>query len=496
MTGKKRSGWVALLCGILSCLGTARAVPLPKLPQPHPVQVLFLSDLHFDPYRDPAKVPALRAAAVMQWPKILADPDSLTQAKDYSALQTACHARGMDSSWSVVDSSLKEAHKQEADPLFITVSGDLLVHNFDCRLKTLDPSATAADVSAFAAKTIEFLATSLRLSFPGVPVYMALGNNDSGCANYHQNPGSAFVKQTDASIATEFSSRRYEKTALKAFSDRGDYAVLLPRSMAETRLIVLQDVYASPAYSSCDGQGSTDARTAQVAWLREQLQAAHKLHQKVWVMAHIPPGVDTYASFHKYVSSPDKLCSVTAPTMMMQSDTLAQTMLEYAPEVKLAIFAHTHMDEMKLLRATGGAAIGAKLVPSISPVNGNHPAFILAKVQPNTAVMTDYTVYAAEDAQATAWKEEYRFSQAYRQPDFSSRTVATLATKMADDKAGEDELSQTYQRWFLPGDDGSFARGLKAVWPGYACAVTEDGGTAFQDCLCGRTGGTAVETKH
>ena len=31
----------------------------------------MLSDLHFDPYRDPAKVPALRAAPVMQWTKIL-----------------------------------------------------------------------------------------------------------------------------------------------------------------------------------------------------------------------------------------------------------------------------------------------------------------------------------------------------------------------------------------------------------------------------------------
>jgi sphingomyelin phosphodiesterase acid-like 3 len=251
---------------------------------------------------------------------------------------------------------------------------------------------------------------------------------------------------------------------------------------------VLQDVFESPGYGSCDGDANQNATKDQVNWLREQLQAAHRLHQKVWVMAHIPPGVDAYASFHKYVNAPEKLCSVTAPTMLLRSDSLAQTLLEYAPEVRLAIFAHTHMDEIKLLRGAHGAAIGAKLVPSISPVNGNKPAFVIASVQPNTAVLMDYTVYTAGDAQASSWSEEYRFSQAYGQPDFSSHTVAAMATKMAEDKTGDDALSQTYQRWFLPGDDGTFAHGLKAIWPGYACAVTQDGGEAFQDCMCGKGG--------
>ncbi len=453
----------------------------------------MLSDLHFDPYRDPAKLSALRAAPVMQWAKILGDPDSVTQAADYASVQSACHARGVDSSWAVVLSSLHAAHTQQPQPLFVTVSGDLLTHNFDCRLKTLAPEATPADVAAFASKTIAFLAQQLHETFPGIPVYLTLGNNDSGCSNYHQSPGSPFVRQVSATVAADFTKAREVKTAVRAFSERGDYSVLLPKRMHNTRFIVLEDVFQSPGFGGCGSDPVENAAGAQNRWLREQLIAAKREHQTVWVMAHIPPGVDTYASYHKFIKDPSKMCAAEPPTMMLASDDLARTLTEFAPIVKLAIFAHTHMDEIKILHSAGGEAIPAKLVPSVSPINGNVPAFVVAKVQPHTAVMLDYAVYAASDGKATSWSEEYRFSKAYGMPDFSGGSVSQMASRLATDKTGTDPVSQTYQRWFLAGDTGDFARGLKAVWPGYACAIVEDGGPVFQQCMCPE--GTTPDTK-
>ena len=142
MKGITARCWMVLASAFLGMVGFAEAS---LLPEPHPVSVVMLSDLHFDPYRDPAKVSALRGAPAMQWAKILSDPMSVTQTQDYLSLQTACHARGVDSSWDVIESSLKAAHTQDPEPLFVTVSGDLLVHNFECRTKTLDPTATVAD---------------------------------------------------------------------------------------------------------------------------------------------------------------------------------------------------------------------------------------------------------------------------------------------------------------------------------------------------------------
>ena len=177
------------------------------------------------------------------------------------------------------------------------------------------------------------------------------------------------------------------------------------------------------------------------------------------------------------------MCPVETPTMQLGSEGLTTTLTDFAPMVKLAIFAHTHMDEIKVLHNAEGVAIPAKLVPSISPVNGNVPAFLVAKVQPDTAVMLDYAVFAASDTQASSWAEQYRFTSAYGLPDFSADSVAQVASRLAKDKSGTDTMSQTYQRWFLAGDNGDFAHGLKAVWPGYACAIAEDGALYFSSAL-------------
>lgn len=221
------------------------------------------------------------------------------------------------------------------------------------------------------------------------------------------------------------------------------------------------------------------------------MTSAKDNHQNVWVVAHIPPGVDAYASFHKFVAKPETMCSEAKPVMMMHNDDLAATLTEFASTVKLAVFAHTHMDEIKLLHNGEGVSVAAKLVPSISPVNGNTPAFLVAKVQPQSALMLDYAVFTASDKEASSWSEEYRYSTAYRMPDYSADSVAQIASRLAKDKSGSDELSTTYRRWFLPGDDGTFASGLKAIWPSYACAVEEDGGPAFQRCMCSTAGASA-----
>ena len=60
--------------------------------RPHSANVpaLFLSDIHFDPLRDPVKAPRLDDAPVNQWPAILASPPSPTQEADYAAINKLC----------------------------------------------------------------------------------------------------------------------------------------------------------------------------------------------------------------------------------------------------------------------------------------------------------------------------------------------------------------------------------------------------------------------
>ena len=444
----------------------------------------MLSDLHFDPYYDPAKIPELRRAPISGWPAILARPDSSTRLTAFSDLQKACAIRGTDSPWPLVTRSLHEAKQQEPAPLFVTVSGDLLAHGFDCKFRHLDPSAAPAEVSAFAAKTIAFLTQQLHIAYPSVPVYLALGNNDSGCDDYFESPNSAFLKAVATTFAADIPDAQERASLAASFAHLGDYTLMLPAPMQDTRLIVLQDNFQSSHYKNCSGQPDPAATAEQITWLRKQLTAARANGEQVWVMTHIPPGVDVYTTFHRYLFAPGEACNVKQPTMFLSSNALGDTIAEFGDVVRLAIFAHTHMDEIKLLQGPNGSAVPAKLVPSISPINGNDPSFLVAQVSPQTATMKDYEVFAATGAEGVAWNREYRYSEVYGLPDFSAKSVAQLTSQLIDEKTGEDETSRAYEKYFLAGG-GTFASlGLQRLWPAYSCSLREFDPASFHRCMC------------
>jgi len=480
------SARVRVLAALLLCLATsASCAPARKHAPPlQTADVVMLSDLHFDPLYDPAKASELRKAPVSEWAAILSRPASPSRAADFNALQTSCKVRGADSAWSLVRASLQYAKLREAKPLFVIIGGDLLAHGFPCKFHGLAPDATAEDVSAFSAKTVAFLALQLRKTFPAVPVYFALGNNDSGCGDYRETPDSAFLRSVGMSFAEDLHDPASRAALLSTFSKFGDYSVVLPPPMKDTRLIVVQDIFESAHFESCDGHADADIATAQIDWLRAQLTEARTNGEQVWVMAHIPPGVDIYSSFHRYLFAPGEACNVKKPQTFLNSSAIGDTIAEFSDVVRLAVFAHTHMDEIKLLGNAQGGAVPAKLVPSISPINGNDPAFLVAQVSPLTATIKDYTVYAAANVQGTEWAREYQYSTAYGLPDFSAASMQKLTSALIADKTGESQKSREYERHFLAGG-GTFATlGLQRLWPAYSCSLQERGTAAFHSCMC------------
>src|SRR5580692_4293502 len=161
------------------------------------VDALMVSDIHFDPFHDPAKAKLLEAAPVSGWAAILRAPDADDQAAAFAALQTKCHARGVDTPYVLLRSSLEAMQKQAPGTRFITVTGDLIAHAYPCRYKAL---VGGADYEAFVTKTITFVTQELREAFPGIPVYVSLGNNDSGCSDYRLDAGGDFLKDTAAAM--------------------------------------------------------------------------------------------------------------------------------------------------------------------------------------------------------------------------------------------------------------------------------------------------------
>jgi len=442
----------------------------------------MLSDIHFDPYSDPGKFAQLQSSPTAQWEAILSAPPTATQAADFATLQKACKAKGIDTTFDLLVSSLSAEKTQQPQPLFITVSGDLMAHKFDCRFQQLAPKASEAEYSKFAAKTVEFITLQLHATFPHAPIYFALGNNDSGCEDYREDPSSAFLRADAHSFSAATLSKLNAKIILREFPQAGDYNVALPAPFRNTRLIVLQDIFESKRYDACNGKPNEATGEQQIAWLRTQLTAARNAHQKVWVMAHIPPGIDPYTTF----TNKQNKCG-GEPEMFLASESFANTLTDFADVIKLALFGHTHMDEMRAFTGPRGTVPG-KLVPSISPVNGNNPAFTVAQVDPATAILKNYIVFAATNQTGEKWFEEYNYSKSYAFPDFSGASAAKLAAGFLADKTGSTSASTAYESFYVAGSAGIGANvkaaAMRLVWPTYACSIAQAHKDGFKSCLC------------
>lgn len=448
------------------------------------VSALFVSDIHFEPFWDPAKAAKLAAAPVTEWKAILASPDAADREARFADLQQACPTRGEDTRYALYASSLRAMRAEAAGAKFVIVSGDLMAHSFSCKYAALFKNAAPGKYRALTEKTVEFVMRALREALPGVPVYAALGNNDSDCGDYQLDANSEFL----ASVAGEFTggiAGPGREQAVRTFATGGFYSVSLPAPMEHARLLVLDDLFMSRRYETCGGKEDPAPAAAQVAWLEQQLDAALRNKEKVWVMAHIPPGVDAYSTATKGKN----ICKGGAPTMFLASEALAETMEKFGDVIRLAIFAHTHMDELRLLEPTGSGAavkgVAVKMVPSISPVDGNNPSFVVARIDARTAVMKDYRVVAASNKTGanTAWAEEYDFARAYEEPAFSASTLDDLVGRFEADYSAQTSASRSYIHNY---EVGQQVRALRLVWPMYVCALKNDEADAFASCVCGK----------
>lgn len=449
----------------------------------HTVSALLISDIHFDPFHDPDKVAKLVKAPAGEWERILEEPASVDQSTAFAALQQRCSVRGVDTPYELFRSSLRAERSEAPDAKFITLSGDLVAHGFSCKYAALVSAKTPSDYASFVAKTVEFVTGQLHKTFPGVPLYAALGNNDSGCGDYRLDGASDFLKATAKSVVAGLPKSADRKKALADFTMGGYYSVMMAAPMSNTRLIVLDDIFMSQKYATCDGQKNAAVGAAQIAWLQKELTEARQHRQRVWVMGHIPPGVDIYSTFMKMRN----VCANDKPEMFLSSDQLGDALVKNADVIRLGIFAHTHMDELRLPGpehgTEGNGEVAIKMVPSISPINGNNPSFTVASVDVAAATLADYQVFAASNLTGVnaSWSKEYDFAQSYKETEFSAATVKTLIEEFRVDPDATTNASRSYIGNFFPGDHSSL---IKPLWPQYVCALSHYTAEGFDDCVC------------
>lgn len=466
-----------------SCL-PAQTKPDTRAAHDTPIHALFVSDIHFEPFWDPGKASQLAAAPADQWKSILASANSSDRDAQFAALEQKCHTRGEDTSYGLYASSLKAMQTKARDAKFTTVSGDLIAHAFSCKYNALFPKSSPDAYQSFVEKTIEFVLGELRTTLPEARVYAALGNNDSDCGDYQLDEHSSFLSHLSEVIA-EGLPPASRQSAVMTFADAGYYSALLPAPLQNARLLVLDDTFMSRRYTSCSAKPDTSGADAQMAWLRAQLAESRQKKQHVWVMGHIPPGIDPYSTAAKMRN----VCGGSSPEMFLSSGDLPELLSGYGDVIQLSLFAHTHMDEMRLLKpenaAASSAALGVavKLVPSISPINGNAPSFTVATIEPTTAALKNYRVFVASDASGSdaTWQEEYDYGKAYHQAEFSAVALNSLIKGFQTDSDAATDPSEAYLRNYFVRDR---SLELKLFWPQYVCALAGYDIATYKGCVC------------
>lgn len=416
---------------------------------------LSVSDVHYNPFADPALVTKLEAADVSEWEAILATSG------------TAFSTYGSDLNEPLFRSALAEMQKQIPSPAFVLISGDFLAHGFQKSYQQYAADKSQTAYTAFVTKTIAYVAGAFRKTYPDIPIYPTLGNNDSDCGDYAVVPDGKFLADFRDVWAPIVRSRSFDRR----FPTGGYYHADVA-SLENVRVISLNTNFFSTNYKNpCGTPGGPDPGVRELMWLDDELRLAKDLGKRVWLLFHIPPGIDVFDTVQYGGACP----SVTTETFW--KDEYQQEYLRITKKHRHTIagsFAgHTHQDEFRL---SNGDFI--HITPSVTPIFGNNPAFEVVEVARNGEI-AGYKAWHLPNATAP-WQYEYSFDEAYGKTNYDAKSLMELGTAIGSDPA-------TRETYFTHSSSGSpkTTTAALASWKAYWCGLTVIEATGFGGCYCG-----------
>jgi len=357
---------------------------------------LLFSDVHFNPFADPGKVKALAAAPTSAWRGILAGAGPV-----YSHY-------GQDSNDALFQSFLDDMVRRAPKPDFLLFPGDLLCHRFWTEYPRLTGDSTRDGLLAFIGKTAEYFLIEVTRRFADVPLYLALGNNDSFEGDYRIAPNSPYLSVTAPLIAQRaLKSETARAPFLDSYQQYGCYALPLPGA-GNGKLIVFNNIFGTKKYPQ-PGVGKPV-----LDFLERELTAASRREEKVWLMAHVPLGVNSKSSAAKFIEK-GKLVN-DALLSDDWNNALARLLVTHAATIKASFTGHVHRDEFRLFYSKGrDLPVGSmRLGPSISPITGNNPGYQVYSYDRQSLELLDMAVHYLDiGAAKPAWDIEYKYSQTY-----------------------------------------------------------------------------------
>jgi hypothetical protein len=266
----------------------------------------------------------------------------------------------------------------------------------------------------------------------------------------------------------------------------GYYAMRHPTLVGVT-ILAVNDVLWSTDYRDACGTSGDHAAEAMMVWLERQLSEARAAGRRVWLVHHIPVGIDAYATLH---ASAELSCSARVTPFLKEpfASRFAQLLRDYAATIQAGFAGHTHQDSYRLTMDAGVAVGVEKVAPSISPIFGNNPGFHLFSYDQQTGDVIDFSTWYLGDLEQAAgtipgeWKREYVFTEVYDQPTYSAAAVERIAEAMLETESAGERVRSTFRRLYSV----SHGEIPAEVLPAYACAIGNLAVSSYTACYCQR----------
>jgi hypothetical protein len=433
-----------------------------------------LTDIHFTPFFDADIVGSLNTYPTEKW-------DSIFKSSKKSHLSEYNHETNYD----LLDKTLNAMKAETDNPDFIILTGDYICHDFGKIYREQTSIMSYEDLHAFIMKTITYVTHKIRDKFPESIIIPTFGNNDSYCGDYHLKNEGKFLNDFSELYEPILGSALPEEES-ENLRKHGYFCIKNPDNNKH-KIIGLNSIYMSVKYfndshpwncNCTDHNVNQDSLVdMQFAWFTEHLEQSKKNGEKVWVITHIPPGVNVYKTIHE--NNPKKPLEAYLYWKDEYNDQYMNILDKYSDIIFTTMAGHTHMDDFKIHHtATSTSAI--HISPSISPVFGNNPAFQIVEYNRNNANFTDYTTYYIdlEKADKAKWKGEYRFTESYPVKDMSAYGYDSLFVYICNN----DKYFNNYAKHY--GASSTHATQIShGNWAWYNCGISSTLPNQYESCV-------------
>ncbi|XP_044003284.1 sphingomyelin phosphodiesterase [Aphidius gifuensis] len=379
-------------------------------------KVLHISDTHYDPYYQEGANAACNEPLCCR----------LTNGAPLTASAAAGRwgdYRKCDTPKRTIDHMLKHIQDTHSDIDYILWTGDLPPH--DVWNQTREENL----------KILRETVTQMIETFPGVPIFPALGNHESAPVNSFPPP---FVPE-ESSISWLYDEldkqwKRWLPAGVSHTVRRGAFYSVLVRP--GFRILSVNMNY-------CNNKNwwllinSTDP-VSELQWLVYELQGAEMNDEKVHIIGHIPPG--------------------HSDCLKVWSRNYYHIINRYESTITAQFFGHTHYDEFQLFYDTsdlGRAVSIAYIGPSVSPYYDLNPGYRIYYIDgdhpQSTRMVVDHESWVMNLKEANLydypiWYKLYSARDEYKMPSLLPKDWDSLIDKMTNEPASFERYYKHYYK--------------------------------------------------